>query len=70
MSLSPYNQKILEAFNAVSEANGGQGASAAEVTKYMADAGTISPRDTVIDIADLMDNLSKMGYIGERPSRI
>ena len=66
MSISPYDQKILEAFNALNEANGGQGTSAAEVTQYMAEHKTLSALDSVIDIADLMRDLQARGHLGVR----
>jgi Asp-tRNA(Asn)/Glu-tRNA(Gln) amidotransferase C subunit len=62
MGLSPYEKKILEAFNKVSTSNQGKGASPAEVTKQMREDETLSPADTVIDIADLMNELSTRGY--------
>jgi len=66
VSISPYDQKILEAFNALNETNGGQGASAAEVTQYMAEHKTLSAMDSVIDIADSMRDLQAKGHLGVR----
>lgn len=67
MSISTYDKKILEAFNAVSEQNGGKGASAAEVTAYMAENKTLAAMDSVIDIADCMKDLSDRGHLGKAP---
>ncbi len=62
--MTSYERKIMDAFEAISKANGGKGASAAEVTEYMTKNGTISELDTVIDIADCMQEMSKRGYFG------
>jgi len=75
--MTSYERKIMDAFEAVSKENGGQGASAfeavskengdqgasaTEVTEYMRKHGTISPMDTVIDIADIMQTMGERGY--------
>lgn len=52
-----YNDKIRDAWRAVSERNGGQGASASEVTEEMFRKGELAALDTVIDIADLMKGI-------------
>ncbi len=60
--MTSYQRKIMDAFEAVSKANGGQGASATEVTEQMRKAGTLSQLDTVIDIADIMSEMAQRGY--------
>lgn len=62
-----YEQKVLAAFRKVSAQNNEEGASATEVYEQMAKDKTISPMDTVIDIADIMDTLADKGFIGSRP---
>jgi hypothetical protein len=64
--MTSYERKIMDAFEAISKANGGQGASAHEVTQYMTEHGTLSELDTVIDIADIMKTMSERGYFGAR----
>lgn len=61
-TMTSYERKIMDAFEAVNKANGGKGASADEVTQEMQKRGTLSELDTVIDIADLMGEMSKRGY--------
>ncbi len=63
--MTDYERKIMDAFEAVSKANGGQGASATEVTEHMRNSGTISELDTVIDIADRMQAMSDRGYFSK-----
>lgn len=62
--MTNYERKIMDAFEAVSKANGGKGASADEVTKHMTNSGTISELDSVIDIADQMKAMKERGYFG------
>ncbi len=67
MALSAYQTKIIHAFKEVSKANhvkeGVRGASAAEVVRYMSRHGMLAELDTVIDIADQLQELSHMGYL-------
>jgi hypothetical protein len=62
--MTSYERKIMDAFEAISKANGGKGASAHEVTQYMSEHKTISELDTVIDIADCMQAMKDRGYFG------
>ena len=62
--MTSYERKIKDAFDEVNKANGGKGASATEVTEVMRKNGTISEMDTVIDIADLMQEMAQRGYFG------
>lgn len=62
--MTNYERKIMDAFEAASKANDGKGASADEVTKFMHERGTLSPVDTVIDIADQMRAMKERGYFG------
>jgi len=55
--MNTYDDKVLEAFEAVCKRNKGKGASAAEVTEEMRARKTLSKLDTVIDIADIMKRL-------------
>jgi hypothetical protein len=59
-----YDQKVLEAFEAVCDRDLEGAASPADVVKEMQARNTLSPMDTVIDIADIMRRL-----LGE-PSRL
>ncbi len=53
-----YNEKILECFDYCSFfKNEGKGASATDVTEEMKKRGWLSDLDTVIDIANLMEDL-------------
>jgi hypothetical protein len=63
--VTSYERKIMDAFEAVSKANGGKGANATEVTEHMRNSGTISELDTVIDIADQMKAMAERGYFGK-----
>lgn len=63
---TPYEDKILDAWEAVCETNakcGIKGASPAEVTAYMRKHNTIAELDTVIDIADQMRALRARGLL-------
>lgn len=62
--MTSYERKIMNAFEAVSKANDGKGASATEVTEHMRNSGTISELDSVIDIADVMKAMHVRGYFG------
>lgn len=62
--MTSYERKIMDAFEAVSKKNGGKGASAHEVAEHMANSGTISELDSVIDIADCMKAMHVRGYFG------
>lgn len=62
--MTSYERKIMDAFEAVSKANGGKGASAAEVTAHMQNSGTLSELDSTIDIADQMIAMRVRGYFG------
>lgn len=66
MASKSYDQKVLEAFEAVCDRDLEGAASPADVVKEMQARGTLSPMDTVIDIADIMRRL-----LGEpsRPAR-
>ena len=55
-----YSDKIRFCYDAVSERNGGRGASPADVCKEMCEREWLSPLDTTIDIADLM---REIGYV-------
>ena len=57
MSDRSYDQKVLEAFEAVCDRDLEGAASPADVVKEMQARGTLSPADTVIDIADIMRRL-------------
>ncbi len=70
MDISPYLKTVLTAFNAVRAKNGGQGASAKEVTDYMDEHKTLAAYDSVIDIADQLDELASKGLIRGRASNI
>lgn len=61
--MTSYERKIMDAFEAVNKANGNKGASAAEVTEFMRNRGTLSELDTVIDIADCMKAMHERGYL-------
>jgi len=63
--MTSYERKIMNAFEAVSKANNGKGASAFEVTQYMSENGTLSELDTVIDIADIMKTMGDRGYFSK-----
>ncbi len=52
-----YDQKVLEAFEAVCDRDLEHSASPADVVKEMQARDTLSPMDTVIDIADIMKRL-------------
>lgn len=52
-----YDQKVLDAFEAVCDRDLESAASPADVVKEMQKRGTLSPADTVIDIADIMKRL-------------
>lgn len=52
-----YDQKVMEAFGAVCDRDPEGAASPADVVKEMQARGTLSPLDTVIDIADIMKRL-------------
>lgn len=52
-----YDQKVLEAFEAVCDRDLEGAASPADVVKEMQARGMLSPMDTVIDIADIMKRL-------------
>lgn len=57
MADKSYDQKVLEAFEAVCDRDPENSASPADVIKEMQTRGTLSPTDTVIDIADIMKRL-------------
>lgn len=57
MADKSYDQKVLEAFNAVCDRDPEGAASPTDVVKEMQTRGTLSPMDTVIDIADIMRRL-------------
>ncbi len=61
--MTSYERKIMDAVQAINKANGGKGASAAEVTEFMLNRGTLSELDTVIDIADCMKAMHERGYL-------
>lgn len=52
-----YDEKVLEAFQAVCARDPDGAASPSDVVKEMQTRGTLSPLDTVIDIADIMRRL-------------
>ena len=62
--MTGYERKVMDAFEAVSKKNNGKGASAAEITEYMKNRGTLSELDSVIDIADVMKAMQVRGYFG------
>lgn len=62
--MTSYERKIMNAWEAVTKANGGKGANAAEVTAHMHNSGTLSEVDTTIDIADQMRAMKERGYFG------
>ena len=62
--MTDYEQKIYAAWRAITDENG-EGASAAEVTKYMAEHKTLAALDTTIDIADQMNEMSRKGYFSK-----
>ncbi len=57
MSEKSYDDKVLEAFRAVCGRDPEGSASPVDVVKEMQKHGTLSPMDTVIDIADIMKRL-------------
>lgn len=57
MTDKSYDNKVLEAFNAVCDRDLERSASPADVVKEMQARNTLSPLDTVIDIADIMKRL-------------
>ena len=67
--MNTYEKKILEAWTAVHERTG-DGASAAEVCAEMHERKTISPLDTVIDIADLLSSMAARGLLVAPEKRI
>lgn len=64
--MTNYQKAILEAFMQVCEENlnkGIHGASATEVCQQMHKNQTISPLDSVIDIADQMKEMGERGWL-------
>ena len=60
--MKTYDDEVLEAFDAVCDRDLEGAASPSDVVKEMQTRGTLSPLDTVIDIADIMKRLlSKPG---------
>ncbi len=57
MADKSYDQKVMEAFDAACARDSEGSASPADVVKEMQVRGTLSPLDTVIDIADIMKRL-------------
>ena len=58
--MTPYQKKVMAAFNRACAANlskGIRGASATEVTSEMRRAGTLASMDTVIDIAEQLEQI-------------
>jgi len=68
--ITEYQKAILEAFVQVCEENkkkGIEGASATEVTQQMHKNESISPLDSVIDIADQMREMANRGWLSQPP---
>lgn len=57
MANKSYDNKVLEAFKAACDRDPEGAASPADVVEEMQKRGTLSPMDTVIDIADIMKRL-------------
>jgi len=57
MADKSYDDKVLEAFHAVCARDAENSASPSDVVKEMQARDTLSPMDTVIDIADIMKRL-------------
>lgn len=57
MANKSYDNKVLEAFKAVCDRDAEGAASPSDVVKEMQARDTLSPLDTVIDIADIMKRL-------------
>lgn len=67
--MTEYQKAILEAFFQVCEANkdkGLEGASATEVCQQMHINESISPLDSVIDIADQMKEMAERGWLWKK----
>ena len=66
--MTEYQKAILEAFLQVCEENRKkniEGASATEVCQQMHKNATISPLDSVIDIADQMKEMANRGWLSK-----
>lgn len=68
--MTDYQKAILEAFLQVCDANKANnidGANATEVTQQMHRNESISPLDSVIDIADQMKEMASRGWLSKPP---
>ncbi len=61
MRPTPYEKRVIRAFNDLCDQNGG--ASPVEVTELLVQRGQLSPMDTTLDIASIMRELRSRGFL-------